>query len=315
MANGPIFGLNALAAGTSVTLETTITTPTETGVTGVGVTSSGAGDITIAAALGWSTAATLTLDAFHSIAIDAPITVRGAGGVVLNTDFNDPGGGGYGFGLTASGFQGSLTFANAAGGGQSLTINGSPYTLVFSMSELASELNGSSGNFALAASQDASSDSFTGAVVSSFGGNFTGLGHTISGLTIIDAGANGDDGLFGQQTAGVISDIGLVGGSVSAPMGVGVGDLVGLQSSGSITDAFATGAVSGSDLVGGLVGLQVTGSISDAYATGAVSAPGGGTVGGLVGLLAADALQSQLHPDRRNRIGGRHPRGPHHRGE
>jgi hypothetical protein len=62
---------------------------------------------------------------------------------------------------------------------------------------------------------------------------------------------------------------------------------------GSITDAFATGAVSAQGkygIAGGLVGSEGNGgSITDAYATGAVSiGTGGDAAGGLVGYLLAN---------------------------
>jgi len=239
-----------------------------------------AGDITVSTPFTLAGSDYLTLDSYQSIAIDAPITVSGAGAVNLVT--NDGGSGGdYGFGLTAAGFQGSLSFTNTEGGGQSLTINGSPYTLVYSMSELASELNNSSGNFALAAPLNAAGTTYASAVVGVFSGDFTGLGHAISGLTINDTGGGLELGLFGGQTGGEIRDIGLVGGSVSAPGAADVGYLVGYQGGGSITDVYVTGAVSGSAAVGDLVGDQSGGSIAGAYATGAVS--GTEVVGGLVG--------------------------------
>ena len=273
----------ALSEGTSVTLQTTASGAPIENVGVGGTTSGGAGDIIIASAVNWSSGATLTLDAFHSIAIDAPITTNG-GGVVLNTNFgNAGGGGGYGFGLTAAGFQGSLNFTNASG---SLTINGTSFTLEATPAALVAAINANnSGNFALAASGNLGTSS--GAFIPIFSGDFTGLGHTITGMTIDDTSANGIDGLFGQQTAGVISDIGLVGGSVSASLGNDVGDLLGDQLGGSISDAYATGSVSGNNDVGGLVGSSA-GSISDAYATGAVS--GSGSVGGLVGAQFAGSI-------------------------
>ena len=112
-----------------------------------------------------------------------------------------------------------------------------------------------------------------------FGGVFAGLGHAISNLTV-DIGSNNYAGLFGYSS-GAIRDIGLIVGSVNGSAFVGA--LAGANT-GTITDAYATGAVSGGSSVGGLVGDSVIGStITDAYATGAVS--GSGSVGGLVGYL------------------------------
>jgi filamentous hemagglutinin family protein len=266
----------ALVSG-NVTLATSAS-GAPTGPAGsTGNTASGAGDIIIESALSWATTSTLTLDAYHSIAIEAPITVTGVGQVVLNTNYGGGSGGDYGFGLTAAGFLGSLSFANTS---SALTINGTSYTLEANPAALVTAIDAdTSGDFALAAS--GSLGVSAGAFIPAFSGDFTGLGHTITGLTIDDTSANGFDGLFGYQTAGTIRDIGLAGGSVAAPDGADVGDLVGYQPGGSITDAYATGAVSGNESIGGLVGLAA-GSISNAYATGAVSGTGN-FHGGLVG--------------------------------
>ncbi|MDE1939020.1 MAG: filamentous hemagglutinin N-terminal domain-containing protein [Alphaproteobacteria bacterium] len=140
-----------LNAGTDVTLQTTAT-----GTSGPGTAnSSGNGDIFISSALSWSTSATLTLDAYRSVDINALVTVTGAGGVKIIT--NDGGGGGdYSFGLTSAGFTGSLNFTGGSGSGANLTINSTPYTILYSLSDL-SGINTSanlSGNYALAGNLD-----------------------------------------------------------------------------------------------------------------------------------------------------------------
>jgi len=248
----------SLAAGTSVTLKTT-----SSGASGPGVTSSGAGDIIIASGLSWSTSATLTLDSLAAITIDAPIKVGGAGGLVVDDD------GDFSFGNGAS-----INYGATSHGG-AFTRNGVSYTLIYSLAQLAG-LSGGSGDDALATSLNASSATYTAAVVASFGGTFEGLGNTISNLTI--AASSGAEGLFGIFS-GTLRDLGIVGGSVSG--GEYDGDLVGHQSGGSIIQSYATGAVSG--FAGGLVGYQSGGSIVQSYATGAVY---GAIAGGLVGAQA-----------------------------
>ncbi|MDI7776389.1 filamentous hemagglutinin N-terminal domain-containing protein [Asticcacaulis sp. EMRT-3] len=74
-------------ANNDVTLQTSDTT-----TSGAGVQSVGEGDITIASDLSWSSAHTLTLDAWHGVNINANITLSGAGGLNLIT--NDGGTGG-----------------------------------------------------------------------------------------------------------------------------------------------------------------------------------------------------------------------------
>ena len=277
------------ASSATVTIGTTAASASAYGT----VNPSGVGDITIAAPISWSSANTLTLDAWHSLHVDAPITVKGAGGVVINTNAAGTDGD-YDFGLTATGFLGSISFTGGASSGASLTINGAAYTLLYSMSDLQG-ITDLGGDYALATSLDASGTTYGAALVggpsSTFTGAFEGLGHTISKLTINDTSGNGYDGLFGQSS-GTIRDIGLVGGSVSGSYNY-VGGLVGEQDAGSITNAYATGAVSGHSYVGGLVGEQdvdsITNanvaSITNAYATGPVSGTGS-YVGGLVGFQA-----------------------------
>jgi filamentous hemagglutinin family protein len=268
---------SSLNAGTSVTLETSAT-----GTSGPGTANaSGVGNINITAPISWSTSATLTLDAYTGINITAPVTVSGAGNVALNTNQGGSGGS-LSFGLTSSGFAGNIAFTGTEGAGQSLTINGAPYTLLYSMSEL-QNVNASSttlsGNYALANSLNASA--ITGWVPignagTAYSGTFEGLGNTISNLTVT-GGSNSDVGLFGFAS-GTLRDIGLVGGSTS---GSGyVGSLVGFSDS-FIYDDFATGTVTGGSTVGGLVGYAY--SIENSYATGAVT--GGNETGGLAGSV------------------------------
>ncbi|MBB6489313.1 YDG domain-containing protein [Rhizobium lusitanum] len=146
------------------------------------------------------------------------------------------------------------------------------------------------GNYTLANNIDASETSGTNAsgiwstngwvplgdmMNAAFNGNFNGNNHTISALTV-----SGNDfvGLFGVSR-GLISNVGLVGGSVRG-VNLYVGALVGYNS-GSISNSYSTATVSGGGLVGGLVGRNNFGSISNSYASGTVS--GSQEVGGLVG--------------------------------
>ncbi|MDE1991420.1 MAG: filamentous hemagglutinin N-terminal domain-containing protein, partial [Rhizobiaceae bacterium] len=285
---------STLSAGTSVTLQTT-----SSGASGTGTQSSGLGDIDIESALSWGSAATLTLDAYHSIAIDAPITISGAGGLSLLTNDN----GGDGTGTLTSG--GGVQYTGTAHSGQSLTINGIGYTLLYSMAELdaidgTSAVDGSSvlgsssglsGNYALAKSLDASGTTYTDAVIApdssgSFTGMLEGLGNTISGLTI----NSGDQyvGLIGQLN-GRVRDIGLIGGSILSWNydQAYAGELVGSQIAGDISQSYATGTVSSNNVVGELVGEQGGGSISRSYATAAVR---GDLAGGLVGEQDAGSI-------------------------
>ncbi|OEC32557.1 hypothetical protein A7D25_23510, partial [Pseudomonas sp. 21C1] len=153
-----------------------------------------------------------------------------------------------------------------------------------------------------------------------FGGQINGNGHVITGLTI-DRSATDYVGLFGYiDSASRISDIGLVGGSVSGRNNVGglvglvafngatvnnafvtanvsgadyVGGLAG-HNQGTISNAYATGNVSGSNYLGGLAGYNNQGIISNAYATGDVSSivAGNSYLGGLVGLNTSGTISN-----------------------
>jgi hypothetical protein len=130
------------------------------------------------------------------------------------------------------------------------------------------------------------------------------------GVEIASGGVNGQErvgGLVGQSSAGTVSNCyttgsvngtrfigGLVGwnntssvsncyatGAVGAGSSTFLGGLVGFNGA-SITNYYATGVVSGSNVVGGLVGDNGTnGIITKCYAIGAVSSPS--WPGGLVG--------------------------------
>jgi hypothetical protein len=120
------------------------------------------------------------------------------------------------------------------------------------------------------------------AVIDNFKGVFDGNGHTISNFSYISS-----NGLFvglfrrisGQNAQ--IKDLGLVAPNIDAETGSHVGSLVGMVSSGTITNCYAEGgSVSGEELVGGLVGLN-HGNLNNCYST--CSVTGENDVGGLVG--------------------------------
>jgi filamentous hemagglutinin family protein len=159
-----------------------------------------------------------------------------------------------------------------------------------------------------------------------FTGQFDGLNHTISNLTINNPNA-AYAGLFRVVgVGGIVSNVGLIGSSViaacsdcggvagalagynqgtisnsyasndSVSVGSNVGGLVG-QNAGAIINTYASGGtVSGDNLsngIGGLVGYN-TGSIANSYASNSVSVLGIGParVGGLVGNNAGSVSAS-----------------------
>ena len=124
-----------------------------------------------------------------------------------------------------------------------------------------------------------------------FSATFDGNGHTVSNLYIdraIGSDRSSGVGLFGVAGgSSVIRGIGLVNAEVHGYYQVG--GLVG-KHSGTISDSYATGNVTGSDDdVGGLVG-ENNGQVSDSYAAGTVS--GVADVGGLVGENSSQVSDS-----------------------
>ncbi len=114
-----------------------------------------------------------------------------------------------------------------------------------------------------------------------FSGTFDGKGRVIEGL-FINRPEDDYVGLFGWvRKGGSVENLGLEGGSVTGGERY-VGGLAGYNS-GTVSDCYATGAVSGESYVGGLVGRNgfYEATVSDCYATGAVS--GEWEIGGLVG--------------------------------
>ena len=263
---------SALAATTNVFERTTAV-----GSSGSGTPTSGQGNINVEAAITWSTTAQLSLSAFHSINIDAPITATGNGQVVLVTNNNLGGGISSGGTLNFTMGHGSIQIAGATGG---LTIDGTVYTLVQNTTELQAVTG--AGDYALAGNLDA------GAVpafvpigaVTAFTGTFNGLGNNVSNLAVTSV--LGETGLFGQVGAGgVVANVGLIGASISGNGNTGA--LVGLNS-GTVSNVTATGSVTGvnSAAIGGLVGRNfgtITGSSTDVLVIGAVSSLDGGLVG------------------------------------
>jgi prepilin-type N-terminal cleavage/methylation domain-containing protein len=116
---------------------------------------------------------------------------------------------------------------------------------------------------------------------SPFTGTFDGNNYVISNLTI---NSNQDyKGLFGciSETS-EITNLGLENANINVARGNCVGGLVGYNKSGSITNCYATGSVSGNKYTGGLVGYNSTGcAIENCYTTGNVN--GVDRTGGLVG--------------------------------
>ena len=93
------------------------------------------------------------------------------------------------------------------------------------------------------------------------------------------SGGNNSGGLAGQSAGNIansFSSVNVIGGSSNF-----IGGLVGIMTTGTITNSLARGTVSGGNSVGGLVGENGSGTITNSAASGTVS--GAAKVGGLVG--------------------------------
>jgi len=224
-----------------------------------------AGDINIDAEITWSSNATLTLSAFHSVNVNAAIIATEDGTLDIRTN-NDIKGTSSGGSLNIALGRGDIQFTTQGEG--ALDINGTSYMLIWTVPELQDV--GTSGDCALATNIDAASFSGFGPLAEDgFTGVFNGLGNTISDL-VIDDPVDRYVGLFSQiGPGGVVQDIRLIGGSDTGSAGfVGVGALAG-KNEGTIIDAEAEGkvtAVGNLTDAGGLVGDN-TGTIENSRAT------------------------------------------------
>lgn len=238
----------------------------------VTVTTTGAGnvqanDIAVMAGLAWSSTAVLSLDAYQSIAVENPISIKAVSGLVLSN--NDGGSGG----TLSFGSKGRVKFAQLS---SILTINGTGYTLVKKISTLASAIAANpSGAFAFAGSYDAAGHTYRAAPIgTTFAGKFNGLGNAITHLTIHAAAKNTNVGLFADVDAGgSISSVRLASADIHGKGSPNMGSLVGLTY-GTLFNVLASGSVSASAgdgvAIGGLFGANV-GAVQNAVSTATVS--------------------------------------------
>jgi len=276
--------LSTALTGGNVTIQTAAFSATCTGaVCGAG-NIAGNGDIFVRDVITWA-ANNLTLSAFRNINIDSNLNGSGTAQLALE----------YGQGaLAADNTSDYIVRAavNLPAGNNFSTRLGSDgaltnYTVITNLgvvndattTSLQGIQNNLTGNYALGGNIDATPAqnwaSATGTgfePIGTFTGQFHGLGHTISNLTINSARTFDGVGLFGDVgTGGILRDVGLINALVSTTSYSysATGGLVG-NNSGTISNAYATGSVSGTSHVGGLVGENDS-IISNAYATGSVS--------------------------------------------
>lgn len=189
------------------------------------------------------------------------------------------------------------------------TVNGSEkltkedgYMWVEDVEQLQAINTNLSGNYALRNSIDATSTeqkdfiSIGSDNSKAFTGNFDGIDYNIFGLTIKNGGEN--TGLFGYTNNATISNVTLVGGSITGKDNVGA--IVGSANNTTLTNVVNSAAVSGDSNVGGIVGSADGTTVENAINTGTIE--GNSTsetnVGGLIGEMknsdTADNYKSQI---------------------
>jgi hypothetical protein len=242
--------------------------------------------VIVDAPITWVSSNTLALQG--SLKINKPITVEGAGGLLL--------GGPPSF---VMGPKGKITFWSTS---SSFIFGpkGESYTLVNSIAALASAVAGNvAGNYALANDYDASADgTYASSPIPYFRGNFIGLNHTISNLSIADKVPGHQVGLFGS-TADTISFLNLrkihVSGANDSQVGGIAGSwgyddydgvytgyasnvsVEGVVSTGKGTNSGGWGAVAGE-----IVGVN-DGAVFNSFASGSVRGGKNSILGGAIG--------------------------------
>ena len=215
------------------------------------------GDIVVTAPIAWTTNQTLTLDAYHSVLIDAAVSASGANaGVSIN----------YGSAFYTGLGAGVVTLSGA---NPSLSINGTSYTLIKDANGL--QNMATSVSYALANDIDLSGVNGTGKFLpigfsntgnnanpAVFTGTLDGLGHSITNFTINDSGNNSNLGLISSiDLNGKVRNLIIAGGSVTAGTNISAVGMLAGENAGYIDNVMASGTVTTGDsatYVGGLVG-------------------------------------------------------------
>jgi len=284
-------------------------------------------DLDIKAAISWTSASRLTLDSYHSISFEKPLTVAGSSGALTITT-NDGGSGGD-FAFFG---KGHVEYRDVTRDPTRLTIDGNQYALAKSSKGISGKFRhgGYDHYVALAKSYNAAKDGVhSSPIIGELQGIFEGLGNTISNLSINDT-SHRTIGFVGDtsQYSAVIRDINLVNASVTVSqtnwsqesVGLLVGDMEGEFGPYNIFRCSATGQLSiGNDIyagglvgrlegrmsqtradvtivagngssAGGLIGYNLLGYVDQSYAAGSVAAGDHASVGGLVGNQAANPI-------------------------
>ncbi|MGF6607849.1 filamentous hemagglutinin family protein [Paraburkholderia sp. WSM4175] len=301
----------SLSAGTSVDVTTT-------GGNGA------AGDLGIASSLRWQGPASLTLAAYHNISVTTGTTIanNGVGNLTLRADASGIDNGGsianHGtidwsasmgivnalYDMTGSYSAGNILPSTAwtAPQDSGLVTQVTGYKLVNSLADLEKVPLDPAGIYALGKDIDVSPPSGTlytpiGIYPNPFTGQFDGMGHSISNLTILvsSSGSGTEVGLFAViDTAGVVRNLSVqgnvsgpatsgnvIGGSEGILAGTNLGTIAAVHTSGRVVGPAPVGG--GEISTGGLVGDTSGDSIITRSSSSADVVSPSGDTGGLVG--------------------------------
>jgi filamentous hemagglutinin family protein len=279
------------------------------------------GDITVGSNIRWTGAASLALNAYRSVTVapNSTIANAGAGNLTVRADADslDNHGSVTNNGTfdwsRSTGIVTALYDMNGSYRPGTIVTNASwtpapfsglvtqvtGYRLVNSAADLNAINKDLAGNYALGTSFDLgyaqNAVPAIGNAARPFTGQFDGMGHLLSSLSVSDTSSNctnAGTGLFGViGRTGVVRDFVIAGSNASSSQGpvgllagVNNGRVVNVGTTGSVTASTTTGAA-----IGGLVGVN-GGSIERAWSGAATS--GQGDLGGLVGENNGVIVQS-----------------------
>ena len=293
--------------------------------TSVAVTTTGAGgangNLTVSSSVNWKGAASLALNAYHTVNVGQHVSVSntGSGNLTLRADAAGIDNGGSVINAGTIDWSKSTGIVSALydmnGSWQAGTIRSNSawsaapfsglltqvtaYQLVNTLTDLNNVSKNLAGIYALGnniqADPSVAFNPIGGTPATPFTGQFDGMGHTVNGLSYASTNSTsftGAIGLFSTVgTTGVVRNLGVTnatGSGMFASVGLIAGDNLGL-----ITNSYSTGTASsgsfGSGSAGGVAGTN-NGTIERSWSSASVGIQG--VSGGLVGINNGLVLQS-----------------------
>ncbi|MBT8562848.1 filamentous hemagglutinin N-terminal domain-containing protein [Polynucleobacter paneuropaeus] len=293
------------ASSTSTILNTDIQTALASAsvIISTGISGGVVNNISVNAPVSWSAATTLTLWSNNNIYINAAINASATSGAGVLLKYNWVNQGGiYDFGLSSTGFAGSITFGGTADSYSTVNYHTTTnYTLISNpLSTATGGFVSSSTNYALI-SNYTSSWSGAGSPISSYSANFDGLGHSITGMALTGNGSTGWIGSMDAINTGVISNIAFINPSLSGASGGNGSGIVAGYIKGSVLNVYVSGATvtcsSACGNLGGVIGYGNSSGLGGLFSNiyfvngvvgGTTSQYSSAYVGGIVGYSYSD---------------------------